>query len=380
MKLDHLKDEARAMQIIDWALQQGWQLSRGGADRCGPCPKCGGEDRFSINVTKNAWNCRKCEQGGGDVISLVMHTEGVDFKTALERITGRKAADPVDPEAQAKRAKELAERQRRQENFAKNARRKAQARARNILNKARPPAPNGPVSQYLRIRGLGKLADAIDGGRSKLCIDEILDYERRVKVGTGKDAPWELVWTGPVMVAPICQPNDEELGVHITFLDPAAPKGKAQMHDPNDGKPLPSKIMIGSQKQGAIRLYTPNRPMGLVIGEGIETTLTALQEAYMRGYAYWAGGSLSNMAGIALRDDAGKQIKDMPDLAQDGFVPPAWARDYIQLRDGDSDSKHTEDQLLRGARRAMAKVPGLTARIADAVPGKDFNDMLGAGN
>jgi hypothetical protein len=378
MKLDHLKDEARAMQIIDWALQQGWQLSRGGADRCGPCPKCGGEDRFSINTAKNAWHCRKCEKGGGDVIGLVMHVEDADFQTALERITGRKAADPVDPEEQARRAKEWAEKKRRQEAVAERQRQKAQQRARKILNMAHSPMPNGPVSQYLRIRGLGKLADAIDAGRSKLRIGEIDAFERRILINSSQS--WETIWTGPAMVAPIFQPNNKALGVHITFIDLDAPKGKAAMIDPNDGQPLKAKIMMGSQKRGAIRLYTPRAPKGMVTGEGIETTLTAMQEAFMPGYAYWAGCSLDNMAGTALRDEANKQIKDVPDLDQDGFVPPKWVQDYILLRDGDSDSTLTEQKLIRGARRAMAKVPGLTARIADAVPGKDFNDMLEAGN
>lgn len=376
MNLDHLKDEARAMEVIDWAVQQGWPLSRGGADRCGPCPKCGGDDRFSINTTKNAWHCRKCEMGGGDVIGLVMHVEELDFKTALERITGRKAADPVDPEEQARRSKELMDKKRQQAKVERHKRQQAQQRAIRILHRASLPTPDGPVSRYLRIRGLDRLATAIDQGRSKLRIGEILNYERRVQVGKGANAPWEIVWTGPVMVAAIRQPDAKALGVHLTFIDLDRPKGKAHMVDPNDGKALKAKIMMGSQKQGAIRLFTPTQSKGIVMGEGIETTLTAMQEAFMPGYAYWAGCSLDNMAGGVLVDAEKKRHMDLPDLDKPAFVPPDWCQELIFLRDGDSDSTATENKLVRGARRALALRPGLKARIADAMPGKDFNDML----
>jgi hypothetical protein len=56
-------------------------------DRSGPCPKCGGDDRFSINSKKNVWNCRGCGVGGG-VIALVEHLDGVDFIAACQTLTG----------------------------------------------------------------------------------------------------------------------------------------------------------------------------------------------------------------------------------------------------------------------------------------------------
>jgi hypothetical protein len=42
---------------------------RGKIERAGPCPVCGGRDRFSVNVRKQVFNCRGC-QIGGDVIKL----------------------------------------------------------------------------------------------------------------------------------------------------------------------------------------------------------------------------------------------------------------------------------------------------------------------
>jgi hypothetical protein len=41
--------DARSIRIEDETAKRGIKL-RGGVDRCGPCPQCGGFDRFSINV------------------------------------------------------------------------------------------------------------------------------------------------------------------------------------------------------------------------------------------------------------------------------------------------------------------------------------------
>src|SRR5262249_61998798 len=51
---------------------------KGKTDRCGPCPVCGGTDRFSINVTKQGWNCRGWVNGG-DTIAPVPALNPVNF-------------------------------------------------------------------------------------------------------------------------------------------------------------------------------------------------------------------------------------------------------------------------------------------------------------
>ena len=67
---------------------------RGGIERCGPCPVCGGDDRFSINTEKQVWNCRGCGKGG-DVIDLVRHIDGSDFTAACTKLAGeRSQANP----------------------------------------------------------------------------------------------------------------------------------------------------------------------------------------------------------------------------------------------------------------------------------------------
>lgn len=58
----------------------------------GPCPFCGGHDRFvvwppSSDRSGRAW-CRRC-QWAGDVIQLYRDLEGVSFVRALEDLAGR---------------------------------------------------------------------------------------------------------------------------------------------------------------------------------------------------------------------------------------------------------------------------------------------------
>jgi hypothetical protein len=78
---------ACSTRIEDVILRRGRKLKGHGVERVGPCPKCGGTDRFSINTKKQVWNCRGCGVGG-DTIALVRHLDNVDFITACTTLTG----------------------------------------------------------------------------------------------------------------------------------------------------------------------------------------------------------------------------------------------------------------------------------------------------
>jgi Protein of unknown function (DUF3631)/CHC2 zinc finger len=82
-------DRARAVRIEDELARRGVTLRGRGTDRCGPCPVCGGDDRFSINVDKQVFNCRGCGVGG-DVIALVQHLDGAEFNGAVTALAGPK--------------------------------------------------------------------------------------------------------------------------------------------------------------------------------------------------------------------------------------------------------------------------------------------------
>jgi hypothetical protein len=75
-------DQVRSVSIEDEIRRRGIKLKRQGSDELvGPCPKCGGDDRFSINTKKNVFNC--------DVIDLVKHLDGSDFLTACTTLAGK---------------------------------------------------------------------------------------------------------------------------------------------------------------------------------------------------------------------------------------------------------------------------------------------------
>ena len=79
-------ERARSVPIAREVERRGIKL-RGRIERVGPCPRCGGVDRFAINVKKGVWNCRGCGVGG-DVIRLVEYLDGVEFIAACETLTG----------------------------------------------------------------------------------------------------------------------------------------------------------------------------------------------------------------------------------------------------------------------------------------------------
>src|SRR6516164_2958695 len=80
-------NKARAIPLMDEVERRGIKLKRVGVEYVGPCPLCGGNDRFAINADKAVWNCRGCTKGG-DVIALVRHLDGLTFTAAVEMLAG----------------------------------------------------------------------------------------------------------------------------------------------------------------------------------------------------------------------------------------------------------------------------------------------------
>lgn len=345
-------------------------LKRFGVERIGPCPMCGGDDRFGVNVRKGQFQCRRCE-GKGDVISLVRFVLGLDFPAALEWLCGprqelsaeqRRARDARDAENAARKSKEEAQ-----------FRAKAIAQARDIWQQGRP-AEGSLVRDYLVCRGID--AAMLPVLPACLRFHPDLPY---MAPGKGRDE-WIEVHRGPAMLAAIQGPDDRFRAVHRTWFDVTARQGKIDLGlDPTTGKPRARKKAWGAKKGGTIRLRRGTSPV-LVMGEGIETTLTAAVAGVWPDAHFWAGVDLGNMAG---RRETGKGLKfaGLPDLDDpEAFVPPPWVRLLIYVQDGDSDPRDTRSKLEAGLRRAMVKVPGLRGQIAPCPEGKDLNDVLLEGN
>lgn len=142
---------------------------------------------------------------------------------------------------------------------------------------------------------------------------------------------------GPAMVALVTQGSDgAPLGVHRTFLahDGA---GKAAV--------APDKMMLGPCRGGAVRLAEPGDV--LMVGEGIETCLAAMQAT---GHPAWAALSISGLLALDL---------------------PGNLHTVIVLADGDAPGEAAAKKAALRFKRDYRHV-----RIARPPYGFDFNDIL----
>ena len=141
----------------------------------------------------------------------------------------------------------------------------------------------------------------------------------------------------PAMVALVTRGTDDApLAIHRTFLarDGA---GKAPV--------APARMMLGPCRSGAVRLGSPGGV--LMVGEGIETCLAAMQAT---GRPAWAALSTSGLRALDL---------------------PHEAREVIVLADGDDPGEAAaREAALRWKRE------GRSVHIARPPRGSDFNDLL----
>jgi DNA primase len=125
------------------------KVSRSG-EYAGPCPRCGGMDRFHVKGTR--FYCRQCYPRGGDVIDFVMLVENLSFQDACGVLTGnpsfieRKVETSVPCRAPHEPSNDW-----KKEKFKSSAHRTIRA-TQNVLY-----TEQGSMGQdYLRKRGLAK--------------------------------------------------------------------------------------------------------------------------------------------------------------------------------------------------------------------------------
>jgi hypothetical protein len=223
---------------------------RGTVDRCGPCPVCGGTDRFSINIRKQVWNCRGCAEGG-DVIKLVMHIDGVDFREACRILAG----DDIRPIAQHQ---EPAKR------------------------KADPSDDKSELARFLWSRSLPAAGSLVETYlRSRLCW--LASPSVRFLPGRGDHPPAMISRFGEGLVT----------GIHLTRLK-ADGSGKATFDDPD----INAKIIIGPCAGQPIIVHDNPERGELIISEGIEDAATL---ALATGWNVWAAGTLNRIPSVIKR-------------------------------------------------------------------------------
>lgn len=360
--------EANARQIFDVAEMLKIEVGRGAVERQGPCPRCGGSDRFVLNARKNVFLCRRCESDGGKggPIDLVMFVRRCSFPEALDWLCGPKPV--LSPEEIEARESAADARRAEREAQAAKYRAKVAADARRIWADS-VPAEGTLVVDYLERRGISRAMLPRTPAALRY------QPEARYMIQDGDDR-WREIHRGPTMVAGVLDRDGSVSAVHRTWIDLDQPKGKVLL--PVAEKPgefWPAKKVLGAKKGGAIRFLTPPGADTLVVGEGIETTLSAMVADTM-GAAYWCGVDLGNMAGQRMHG-RGLKYAGIPDMDDsEAFVPPPWVRQLVYVMDGDSDPRLTRAQLLAGIRRAMVLRPGLRGRIVPCPQGADLNDVL----
>lgn len=368
--------------IVEARVRLGRPNAKGIREGQCPCDPAKGKTPFWVNPATHRWGCLK---GGcqGDTFDWLQKFHGLDFKAALAHLGGGDVeADPEVLAAQAaKRAKDREERERQRAALEEKERR----RAFEIWERG-GPAAGTLVEAYLAHRGLA----LPDTAALRFTADEPYWF-----VPDRDEEPPQVIHVGPCMLAAIQGPDGKFLGVHRTWLDarlgtpamPAKASGKAEIVMP-DGTPAENrKKMRGLKKTGAIRLTRP--PEGdaravLIIGEGIETTLSVLAALRAHGrhgaYQAWAAGDLGNIGGGSLGlstphpDKPGRTVPSPePDPKDPGLMPAPWASMVMLLGDGDSDPHVTRAQLERG--KARYEAAGFPTVIRFAPEGCDFNDM-----
>lgn len=371
---------------------------KGKRERAGACPRCGGDDRFSVNTQKQVFNCRGA--AGGDVIAMVMHARAVPFMAACEIITGEappakgSQLTPAMREAAERELAAAADRAARREADHNLYRERARRTAFDIWTRAHPLAGSS-AEQYLALRGLS-FPPTAEGREQRLKCVEGMPYF----ASEGKDA--EILHRGPAMAAPIVDSSRKFRGLHLTYIDLTDAKGKLRLPDPaTPGAFLEAKKARGSKQGNRVELIGPREPRRLVLGEGIEKvlavwralawrveTVASLREARadeLAGIAFWSACDLGNLAGAAvdslrhptLKNKAGRAASVaglVPDLSKPGLDIPDSVTDLVLLGDTTSDEFTTRAAMCRAAARYAA--PGRIVRVAWPPAAADFDDLL----
>ncbi|EJW11719.1 virulence-associated protein E [Rhodovulum sp. PH10] len=237
---------AKAIRIEDELARRGIKL-RGKVERAGPCPRCGGTDRFSINTKKQVFHCRGCA-AGGDVITMVMLLDGGTFPEAVETLAGPVVDHGIRDSVHSILDRMGARVRRAEQEAIDKAEREGRTRtAMDWWGSAVDPRGT-PVETYLARRGLG-LPDEAAG--------EAIRFHPCCRFGLAH-VPCMLSLVRNVV-------TNEPQAIHRAALTLDGHKAEV------GGM---SRMSLGPTVDGAIKL-TPDEDvtMALAIGEGIETTL-----------------------------------------------------------------------------------------------------------
>lgn len=83
---DGMKYTIKIVDLVGGNLKR--VATTGGGELAGPCPFCGGTDRFRVQPENNIWLCRHCTDGKWrDVVDFVAMRDGISIAQAARAIT-----------------------------------------------------------------------------------------------------------------------------------------------------------------------------------------------------------------------------------------------------------------------------------------------------
>jgi putative DNA primase/helicase len=217
-------------------------------NRHGPCPICGGDDRFRFDdqFQLGGYICSQC--GAGDGFTLAGKITGLSFNELAERIR-QMLGHSNEYQGPSGDMEEIRQRE----------------KMMHLWKQSIQIADVSPVAKYLRAR--------LGGGSIRY------DFLREaVSVFHPKDGN-----SYPAMIAKVAGYNDRAVNVHITYLTRSGTKA--------DVEP-PKRVMAGKLPDGcAIRLMPAAEIMG--VAEGIESAISASLLFDMPVWACVNGGLLA---------------------------------------------------------------------------------------
>lgn len=223
-------------------------------NRHGPCPFCGGEDRYRFDDKdgNGTFICNACGYGRG--IEFVMRLKMCDFKTACEMV------DPLISLAKMETVRKKDD---------------PRPRLRKMWTDSTPIADGDAVMSYLSSRGIALPLSS--------------DVRRHPKLGYWEDGQKKGEFQA--MVCMLRAKNGDAVSLHTTYLD-----GGRKANVSTQKKMMPP---IGKMTGSAVRLC-PHEGT-LAIAEGIET---ALAYTALRGIPCWAATNSTLLAQFEPPDDA----------------------------------------------------------------------------
>ncbi|MHB8816249.1 MAG: primase-helicase zinc-binding domain-containing protein [Steroidobacteraceae bacterium] len=249
-----------------------------GKKKPGPCPACGGTDRyfFDNRAGRGDFHCRHC--GAGDGFALLMRVTGTDFATVRKRVM--EVAGLAEVESERAKARQIA----------------------NLNVESDPHGADSPAGRTAEIIG-----DKLGIGESIVPLDWSASAERiwRMTLPLGTLARTYLTGRGCLL-----PPGDGDLRF-LLASDRHPATLCARVTDAVTGKPISlhftplaadgsghgeRRLLAGHRKRGGVIRLWPNDSVtyGLGVAEGIETAIAAA-----RIYApMWATIDAGNLASL----------------------------------------------------------------------------------